>query len=269
MAEKYYIFVSSSDQYSDLWDPFFEFFKKFWPEYAGKIYLNTQEKAYRFDGLDIIATQVGKGMPFGKTFRFGLDKVPGDNVLLVMIDYFFMAPVKATQTNFLYDIFFAEKVDTLRLKHHPFKDMRARDDGLLSVQVPQDNMFSFQVAFWKKDKLKKMVLDHENPWAAEWHGTKRANILKIKMLCVSLVEEPIVYLSEGALHKGKWVSPIIDFLNQQGFSIDYSKRGLFDPEKEKNVSFMGRMLSKFKRSPSALRSIAHSMWLRAQSNVSP
>lgn len=38
------IFVSSSDNYSDIWDVFFDMFKKMWPEYNGQIYLQTQEK---------------------------------------------------------------------------------------------------------------------------------------------------------------------------------------------------------------------------------
>ena len=38
------VFVSSSDNYSDIWDLFFDLFYKYWPEYKGKIYLQTQKK---------------------------------------------------------------------------------------------------------------------------------------------------------------------------------------------------------------------------------
>ena len=67
------IFVSSSDNYSDIWDVFFDMFKKMWPEYNGQIYLQTQEKEYQHEGLNIICTKVGKLKGFGETLRAGLD----------------------------------------------------------------------------------------------------------------------------------------------------------------------------------------------------
>lgn len=63
------IFVSSSDAYSDIWYPFFALFKREWPEYKGRIYLNTQGKRFSFPGLDIVCTNVPNGMRFGKTFK--------------------------------------------------------------------------------------------------------------------------------------------------------------------------------------------------------
>ena len=76
------IFVSSSDNYSDIWDLFFDMFQKFWPEFQGKIYLQTETKDYRHDGLNIVCTKVGKHRFFGETLRAGLAKVKEDNILL-------------------------------------------------------------------------------------------------------------------------------------------------------------------------------------------
>ena len=87
------IFVSSSDNYSDIWDVFFDMFKKMWPEYNGQIYLQTQEKDYQHEGLNIVCTKVGKIQGFGKTLRTGLDKIKDDNFLFIMIDYLFMGKV--------------------------------------------------------------------------------------------------------------------------------------------------------------------------------
>jgi hypothetical protein len=184
-----------------------------------------------------------------------------------MIDYLFMDTVDGNKVKALYKGFRENRLDTLRLKHHPFTAMRLVEHGFYAVDAPQDDMFSFQIAFWRKDILKKMVLAHENPWAAEWHGTKRANVLKIRMQCVAADDEPIKYLSEGALHKGKWVAPIISFLKRQGIVIDYSKRGLFDPEKEKNLRLWERIVAKCKRSPSAFRSIMHCLWLGVRARI--
>lgn len=255
MNREFSVFISSSDEYSDLWDLFFQLFKKYWPGYDGKIYLNTQITDYKVDGLNVIATKVGKGLPFGETFQRGLNKVDTDDVLLIMIDYLFMDKVEKENINNLYEWFKDNKLDSLRLKHHPYTHMQQIHNGVCAVRAPQFDMFSFQIAFWCKDVLRKMVLAHENPWAAEWYGTKRANLLNIRMHCVDAAMEPITYLSEGALHKGKWVAPIVEFLKSQDIGVDYPRRGMFDPGLEINVRLKHRLVSKLKRSPSALRSM--------------
>jgi hypothetical protein len=88
-------------------------------------------------------------------------------------------------------------------------------------------MFSLQIAFWKTEKLREMVFPHENPWMTEWFGTRRANALKISLAFPPKKAEPSVYLAEGALHKGKWVDPMVNFLTANGYVVDYKARGYF------------------------------------------
>ena len=102
---KYIIFISSSDSYADLWPVFFDLFVKNWPEFKGEIYLNTEEKKYSHPDLNIICTQVGRQNSFGQTFRKGLDMIPSENVLLIMIDYIFMGKVNADKIDLYFDFF--------------------------------------------------------------------------------------------------------------------------------------------------------------------
>ena len=84
------VFVSSSDAYADLWPAFFAIFKREWPTFSGCIYLNTEQKTFMYDGLDIICTEVGRQRHFGETLRAGLDCVKESNtILFFMIDYLF------------------------------------------------------------------------------------------------------------------------------------------------------------------------------------
>ena len=71
MQKKNPIFVSSADSYHDIWPVFFDLFMMHWPEYDGIIFLNTEEKVYRHEGLNIHCTQVGKLGSFGKFFEQG------------------------------------------------------------------------------------------------------------------------------------------------------------------------------------------------------
>jgi len=234
---KYPIFISSSDSYSDLWPLFFSLFKKYWPEYEGIIYLNTEYKDYEYDGLTIICTQVGKNS-FGKTFRLGLDKVEAPYVMLIMIDYFFMDKVNHKLLEDYFNYFRLQNLDSLCLVPNPYTKIKKLEyKDLYQVIPPSKDMFSYQIAFWKKSVLFEMALPHETPWLSEWYGTFRANQMKIKLVFAAN-ENPIPYLAEGALHKGKWVQQIILFFQETGINVDYTKRGFFE---EAQVSLIDRI----------------------------
>ena len=114
------IFVSSSDSYSDIWDVFFDMFQKMWPEYNGTIYLQTQEKEYHHEGLNIVSTKVGKMKDFGTTLHTGLDKIKEDAFLFMMIDYLFMGRVNDAKMEEYFKFFQAKDADSLRLIEESF-----------------------------------------------------------------------------------------------------------------------------------------------------
>lgn len=227
---KFSIFVSSADSYSDLWPIFFDLFNKYWPEYKGEIYLNTENKLYSHPDLKIICTQVGKQNSFGITFRKGLDTIPTDNVLLIMIDYIFMGEVSSHKIDEYLDFFIKEDLDTLCLTFQGYPNRRLTDHKeLVMVYAPAPYiMFSYQIALWKKSMLYQMALPHENPWSSEWFGTKRAEKMDINMASISDVKyNPIPYNLAGCLHKGKWLNDAIAHLNSINYSVNYTIRGFF------------------------------------------
>lgn len=221
------LFISSADCYADLWPTFFQLFTQYWPEYDGPIYLNTQEKQFEYPGLNIVCTQVGTLEHFGETFIAGLRKVDSPHLMLLMIDYFFMGKIdNSTITNY-FKAFQNLNLSTLCLMQGDYRSQTPLSElDLDLLDVPTQHLFSFQIAFWKKAALQQMVLPHESPWLAEWYGTARANLMNLRV-AVPRNNTPIPYLPEGALHKGKWVEPMVQFLNSSGYQIDYSKRGYF------------------------------------------
>ncbi|MDP3913240.1 MAG: hypothetical protein Q8R96_05830 [Bacteroidota bacterium] len=225
----YTVFISSSDSYSDLWPMFFDMFQKYWPNFKGKIYLNTEFKIFEHESLNIICTNVGKYNSFGKTFRAGLDKVDSEVVILIMIDYLFMGKVKVEKLYEYLEFFKLNDLDSLCLVHQNYRQMEhSLNEELSFVIPPSRDMFSFQTAFWKKSMLYKMALPHENPWTSEWYGTQRANKMKIKLACPSdQAYNPIPYDPAGCLHKGKWLDNAITHLKSLNYDIDYNIRGYF------------------------------------------
>ena len=230
MQEKYTIFVSSADSYHDIWPVFFDLFKKHWPEYDGIIYLNTEEKVYHHEGLNIHCTQVGKLGSFGKVFRAGLDQIDSDHLLLIMIDYLFMGKVNDKNVCHFYNCFIALGWDSLYLTHSNYRELTATSfENIVKVCPPSPHIFGYQIAFWKKEMLYKMALPHENPWTSEWYGSSRANKMKIQSGCLSEnAEAPILYDPHGCLDKGKWLYSAIEYLQKNDYVIDFKKRGIHE-----------------------------------------
>lgn len=226
------VFVSSADSYSDLWEIFFDLFKKYWPEYDGEIVLNTQEKMYNHEGLNIRCTKVGKLKGFGATYRAGLDTIRTDNVLIFMIDYIFMSKVDHQKMVDYYNYFVDNKIDNLCLYKAPFTSFKKtlRDDLLIPLHpYPVSTLFGYQVGFWKKSILYQMMLPHEDPWMSEWYGSKRAEILKINGAYLADNKYcPIRYDVRGCIHRGFWLNNAVDFLNSTyNKKIDFVKRGYY------------------------------------------
>lgn len=227
------VFVSSSDNYSDIWDLFFDLFYKYWPEYNGKIYLQTQEKEYKHPHLNIICTHVGKLKYFGQTLRAGLDKIPEENILFIMIDYIFMGKVNNAKVMEYYHFFTSHEVDTLRLIEERFDHYKETSNPEIKQCFPPapNRFFSYQIGFWKKNMLKEMALPHENPWSSEWYGDKRAHIIPLKLYSIQKgITPPILYDSRGCLHRGKWLDNAVSFLQSIHYPINFEQRGYYTNE---------------------------------------
>ncbi|MDR2038789.1 MAG: hypothetical protein LBQ60_12775 [Bacteroidales bacterium] len=223
------IFISSADSYADLWPIFFDLFKLNWPEYKGIIYLNTEERSFQSEGLNIVCTRLGRLGDFGTVFRAGLDRIDSDHLLFMMIDYIFMGKVNDLKVKEYYDYFISSDLDSFCLGHQEYREFNPTESkDILKVVPPSRDMFSYQIAFWKKKVLREMALPHENPWTSEWYGTKRANKMKIKLTCLAAeAEVPIPYDAAGCLHQGKWLDNAIEYLNQIDYKVDFDKRGYY------------------------------------------
>ena len=114
------IFVSSSDAYSDIWSAFFALLKREWPDYRGRIYLNTETLGFNYEGLDIVCTKLGKQSHFGDFFLRGIERIDGDRFLLLMIDYFIEGRVDIARLQEICDLFMHDEADTFTLTTQPY-----------------------------------------------------------------------------------------------------------------------------------------------------
>lgn len=225
------VFYHTCDKYSDLWEHFCYFFKKYWPDYDGKIYVNSEEKDFSYPGLNIINLKVGK-MDFAKREIAGVSRVTEPYILLMMDDLFLMGKVETEAFDEYFNYFKSANADSLVFRKFSTYEVtipvNVREAEV--VIPPSVDMFTSQLALWKKESFLRYLNEDDGPWETEYFGTMRANLSHLKLICTA--EKVIPSISEGGLHYGKWVQPMIDFLNEENYhEIDFSKRGIYKPVK--------------------------------------
>ncbi|MBW4026355.1 hypothetical protein [Acidipila rosea] len=249
------LFVSSSDDYEDCWLPFFTLLKKFWPDCTLPIILNTENKSFSLEGLNILCTQTGKQSSFGKTFHAGLEHVKTPNILLIMIDYFIMKEVNLRYLRDAYSAFIEENLDAIYLVDmKTIKETKALRDNLFLIAGPGQDRFSFQAALWKKSSIRKYVLKHENPWLSEYFGSLRFKYSNDRIAFVDESAEPFKYLHTGALHKGGWIKETVPDLENLGISLDWQKRGFYSWRK---LSLLQRLKKRRRTATQEVKSRLH------------
>ena len=83
------ILVCSSDNYDDLWFPFFKLLNHYWSDNNCEIILNTESKNYQFQNLRIKYIERGKVFEYyGERMLFHLDFIKTKYTLLLLDDFF-------------------------------------------------------------------------------------------------------------------------------------------------------------------------------------
>jgi hypothetical protein len=230
-VENFAVFYHTCDQYADLWEPFCHFFSKYWPDYSGKIYLNSEEKDFEYPGLNIVNLKVGT-KNFSHRELAGLARVEEKNILLMMDDLFLMGPVNTQAVMEYYEYFVSADLDSLVFRDFASFEVKipvnVREASV--VVPPSTDMLSSQLAFWKKSSFMKLLNPDDGPWEMEWFGSMRANLSHVKLVCTN--EAVIPSLPEGGLHRGRWVEKIVQFLDDEAYDkIDLNTRGFYRPAK--------------------------------------
>lgn len=239
------IFVNTSDNFEDCWDPFFKLFKSYWPSCPYPIVLNTETKDYSYPGLDINCSKVAEGeqrrLGWSECLIRALDKIHTPYIFYVQEDYFLEAPVKDVVVKKLLDEMRNGKADVIQLQEASQLNRKPGDSQDLILEVSQKAKWrlSLQAAIWKKSILRSQVRVHEDPWQFESYGAFRSRRMKERIYSINgtlfngLENEVFPYKVTGVIG-GKWVGEIVKPLFiAHNINMDFSKRGFYEAGRRK------------------------------------
>lgn len=250
--DTYSLFVNTTDSFEDCWLPFFTLFKKYWPDFSGIIYLNTETKNFSFEGLHIVCLHNQQKI-WSECVKTALEKIDSEYVLYLQEDYFFKDFVKTDLLNQYFELMKKEHIDCLHLtdQHCQPVYLKPSANGIQEISQKAKDRISCQAAFWKKEVLLSYLQQKETGWQFETYGTMRAHYLNHRFFTIDrntikLNSFEIIPYIFTAIYKGKWIKEVEPLLKKNKIDVDLSKRGFYSPAK---ISFSKRLIAKIKRQP--------------------
>ena len=260
------ILINTCDKFEDCWDPFFKLFKNFWPDFHGKIYLNTEYKDYSYPGLDIIAVKGCERNGFPKNKRatwsqcliWALNIIDTDIILYMQEDYFIKDSVKNSIVDDFVDLMQKNPIDCIHLTDQSVlsdNEMPIYKD-LKKVKLNQRYRVSCQAALWRKQTLIEHIRVYESAWQFEEFGSKRSAIMKHNFYVVNsnLVRlnhyEIIPYIFTGIV-QGRWYEKVVPLFEKHNIEIDFGIRGFLNDAPKRRIS--EKIKNKIQRLPIILK----------------
>jgi len=240
--KKFVILVNTTDSFEDCWNPFFTLFEKYFFDYKGKIYLNTETKEFTFKNLNIISLKNNLiNDTWGNSLKYALNKIEENEILYLQEDYFLNNYVNTDFLHHYFNVFSENRFDCLHLTDQctpgPFLK-NTRINNVWHIEKGAKYRLSTQAAFWKKESLLRLIRPWENGWQFERFGSMRSNLLTKNIMIVNIntsdkkKEEIIPYVFTGII-KGRWNDEVVALFKANSISVDYKQRGFYSDKKTK------------------------------------
>ena len=240
MKDNYAILINTTDSFDDCWEPFFKLFKKYWPEFNGKIYLNTETKEFKYSGINIISIKNGLlNKPWSTCLHYAINQIEEDYFIYMQEDYFLHKNVNNEELEKLFSLFKNNKLDCLHLTdqctHGPF-NTNTFNENIWEVNKGAKYRVSTQAAFWKKSSILNIIRPWESGWDFEKFASIRSSRTTYRFMCVNQelyqkdFNEILPYIFTGII-KGSWKEEVEPLFNLHNIKINFKERGFVTTRK--------------------------------------
>lgn len=197
------VLVASCDAYCDLWGPFFELFRRYWPDCPYPVYLGSNFLTCARPGVGPLT--VGDDVDWSTGFAEMLRRVEEPHVLVLLEDFLLSAPADTARIGRLLGYMTARAAACIRLMPVPGAPAPAPDFGDAG-DLPRGMPYrmSLQAAIWRRDVLLGLLRPGESAWQLELDGTSRTEALAAPFLSVLRDRpKPLPYFCNAVI-RGVW-----------------------------------------------------------------
>jgi hypothetical protein len=240
------ILLNTTDSFADCWQPFFILFKEYWPEFEGKIYLNSESRSFSFPDLKIrcLTSKEKEKLSWSGCLKYALQNIEEEIILYMQEDYFINGKVDNKLINYFFKIIESDpKIGVVHLTDQAAAGPFEQTSNLDIVKTNKNTSYlaSTQAAFWRKNLLLKLISKNETPWQFEHYGTKRARLFNtgydfynVNPALYGINKKEIIsYIFTGII-KNKWNPAVVPLFKLHNISINFFLRGFISDQNKSN-----------------------------------
>ena len=226
------IVFCSCDAYSDLWENFFKLLKKYWPEYDGKIILNTESKEFQYEGMQISKPlNCARTVSWSDRLSLSLQQVKTPYVLIFLDDFYLKNQVnhEGVIRTLEYMKSYPNVVSITYLKEPGGKKEAQSLDGFVNRAQFSLYKMTAHITMYKTEYLQKILKNNESAWEFEVNGTIRSWFKRGRFLCPIENSNPIFSYDFGSLViRGKYLRPIKEYFEDKEGCVFSKKRAVME-----------------------------------------
>jgi hypothetical protein len=219
------VLVVSCDKYADLWKPFFECFKRFWPDCPFNVYLMSNKKPLDVAGVKNILT--GDDLSWSDSMLAGINQLKEEYVLLFLDDLFLYKAVDTGEILRLVNWAVESKADYLRMNPMYNKADTPFNESVGIISKNGIYRTSTVMSMWKKTVLTSLLKPGESAWDLEVRGAARSDIYD-GFYAAWNNNFPII----NTVIKGKWSRRALKKMRSLNITIDLASRKVMTAKEE-------------------------------------
>jgi hypothetical protein len=183
----------------------------------------------------------GEDEAWSRRFRFFLQNIDTDYVLILLEDFFLDQPVSNAAVNSQLAQLHALEGISVRLFPNPPADYFQNGLGVLHRLAAF--RVSLQAAIWNRSRLLEILVDEESPWDFEICGSRRSQAWPSGFYCV---QEPVIHY-QHVVERGEWFRASARLYRSQNVGCNFQARAVMSrlkTWKKKPANFLRRLQNK-------------------------
>lgn len=218
MSDRLAILVLSCDKYSDMWAPFLQQFRRFFPATRSTIYFGSNRLAC--EDPDVVPVLSGDDPDWSTSLERILAQIPERKLFVILEDLFLAAPVDPKAFESCLACLFGK--DALHVKYWGTPWPEEPTDDPLIGRYPRGIPYRASVCgFWDRDYLAELLIPGESPWAFEIQGSYRASFVD----GIYGLKSPICEY-RNMVEKGRWIAQSVEWARSAGIPLVLEARPL-------------------------------------------
>lgn len=218
------ILVLSCDKYSDLWEPFFGQFWKYWPDCPYQVVLGSNTKGYKHPKVKTILS--GPDRDWSTSLRAILEKISTPYIFLWLDDIFPIEKIRSTDFSNALEFLVRNKGKHMHTGPSPKPDFLSQDlrFGVYESGAPYR---ATAMGFWEISYLHDFLIMGENPWNFEIMGSYRTRYTDGFYCSMKPLFERL-----HVVEKGKIFADAYEYCRKHSIPLDTKKREILSDTKK-------------------------------------